>query len=74
ETDLPVYRLGDIYLIDAEATVRGGAGGNMATAIGYVNALRARANASQISVLDLNFILDERSRELSWEMTRRTDL
>lgn len=74
ETDLPVYRLGDIYLMYAEATVRGGAGGNMATAIGYVNALRARANASQISVLDLNFILDERSRELSWEMTRRTDL
>ena len=74
EADLPVYRLGDIYLMYAEATVRGGAGGNMATAIGYVNALRARANASQISVLDLNFILDERSRELSWEMTRRTDL
>ena len=41
ETDLPVYRLGDIYLMYAEATVRGGAGGNMATAIGYVNALRA---------------------------------
>ena len=74
EADLPVYRLGDIYLMYAEATVRGGAGGNMATAIGYVNALRARSNASQISVLDLNFILDERSRELSWELTRRTDL
>lgn len=74
EADLPVYRLGDIYLMYAEATVRGGAGGNMSTAIGYVNALRARSNASQISVLDLNFILDERSRELSWELTRRTDL
>ncbi|MGZ5187945.1 MAG: RagB/SusD family nutrient uptake outer membrane protein [Kaistella sp.] len=74
EADLPVYRLGDIYLMYAEATVRGGSGGNMATAIGYVNALRARSNASQISVLDLNFILDERSRELSWELTRRTDL
>lgn len=74
EADLPVYRLGDIYLMYAEATVRGGAGGNMATALGYVNALRARSNASQISVLDLNFILDERSRELSWELTRRTDL
>lgn len=46
----------------------------MATAISYVNALRARANASSISVLDLNFILDERARELSWENTRRTDL
>lgn len=73
ETDLPVYRLGDIYLMYAEAVVRGG-GGSMATAVGYVNALRKRAGASEISVLNENFILDERSRELSWELTRRTDL
>lgn len=73
ETDLPVYRLADVYLMYAEAVVRGG-GGSMATAISYVNKLRARAGASSISVLDLNFILDERSRELSWENTRRTDL
>ena len=57
----------------AEAVLRGG-GGNMATALGYVNALRTRASASAVSVLNLDFILDERSRELSWEMTRRTDL
>ena len=73
EADLSVYRLADVYLMYAEAVVRGG-GGSMATAISYVNALRARANASSISVLDLNFILDERARELSWENTRRTDL
>ena len=73
EADLSMYRLADVYLMYAEAVVRGG-GGSMATAISYVNALRARANASSISVLDLNFILDERSRELSWENTRRTDL
>jgi hypothetical protein len=73
ETDLPLYRLADIYLMYAEAVVRGG-GGSMSTAVGYVNALRTRANASTISVLNLDFILDERSRELSWEMTRRTDL
>ncbi len=46
----------------------------MSTAVGYVNALRTRANASSVSFIDLDFILDERSRELSWEMTRRTDL
>ena len=57
----------------AEAVVRGG-GGSMSTAIGYVNDIRTRANASSISSLNLDFILDERSRELSWEMTRRTDL
>lgn len=73
DTDLPMYRLADIYLMYAEATIRGG-GGNMATAVGYVNALRTRASASSISILNLDFILDERSRELSWEMTRRTDL
>ena len=73
DTDLPMYRLADIYLMYAEAVLRGG-GGNMNTAIGYVNAIRLRANASTVSFIDLNFILDERSRELSWEMTRRTDL
>ena len=73
ETDLPVYRLGDIYLMYAEAVVRGG-GGNLTKALQYVNALRQRAGTSTISVLTPDFILDERSRELSWEMTRRTDL
>lgn len=73
DTDLPMYRLADIYLMYAEAFLRGG-GGNATTALGYVNALRTRANASPVSVINLDFILDERSRELSWEMTRRTDL
>lgn len=73
DTDLPLYRLADVYLMYAEATLRGG-GGSQATALGYVNALRTRAGASIISNLNLDFILDERSRELSWEMTRRTDL
>lgn len=73
ETDLPMYRLADIYLMYAEANLRGG-GGSLSTALGYVNALRTRATASSVSTLTLDFILDERSRELSWEMTRRTDL
>ena len=57
----------------AEAALRGG-GGSVDTALGYVNALRTRASASPVSVINLDFILDERSRELGWEMTRRTDL
>lgn len=73
DTDLPMYRLADVYLMYAEAALRGG-GGNIDTALGYVNALRTRAGASTVSVINLDFILDERSRELSWEMTRRTDL
>jgi hypothetical protein len=75
DTDFPLFRLGDIYLMYAEAVVRG-AGGTMATAVGYVNDLRARAEATAISESDLtlDFVLDERARELCWEGHRRTDL
>lgn len=76
DTDFPVYRLGDVYLLYAEAVLRGGSGGTLGQALTYVNALRMRAGASQIasSDLNLNFLLDERSRELYWEGHRRTDL
>lgn len=79
DTDFPMFRLADVYLMYAESVLRGGAGGDKNTALGYVNALRERAfgdNSGEItsSQLDLNFILDERSRELYWEGTRRTDL
>lgn len=79
DTDFPLFRLGDVYLMYAEATLRGGAGGDLTTALGYVNALRQRAygdNSGNISSneLNLDFILDERGRELYWEAQRRTDL
>ncbi len=79
DTDFPMFRLGDVYLMYAEAVLRGGAGGDTGTAVNYINALRARGytgihgNIDQ-SELNLNFILDERARELYWEGTRRTDL
>ena len=76
DADIPVFRLADVYLMYAEAVLRGG-GGDMNTALGYVNALRSRAGTSALtssSSMTLNFILDERARELSWESTRRTDL
>lgn len=73
DCDIPLYRLADIYLMYAEAVVKGG-GGSMSTALGYVNDLRARAGALPVTSLSANFILDERGRELGWEMTRRTDL
>jgi hypothetical protein len=59
----------------AEAVLRGG-GGNMQQALALVNALRARARVPviDISQLTLDFVLDERSRELLWEGHRRTDL
>ncbi|MDO4224637.1 MAG: RagB/SusD family nutrient uptake outer membrane protein [Bergeyella zoohelcum] len=75
DTDFPLFRLADAYLIYAEAVLRGG-GGSSATALSYINALRTRAKADPISSTDLtlDFILDERARELAWEATRRTDL
>ncbi|NMH86784.1 RagB/SusD family nutrient uptake outer membrane protein [Flavivirga algicola] len=76
DTDFPLYRLADVYLMYAEAHLRGG-GGSLSTAVDYINALRDRANNSNTITsgdLSLDFILDERARELHWEAHRRQDL
>jgi len=78
DVDFPMFRLADAYLMYAEAFLRGG-GGSASEAALYVNMLRERAygsTAGNISTNDLNldFILNERSRELHWEGHRRTDL
>jgi hypothetical protein len=78
DTDFPMFRLGDAYLIYAEAHLRGG-GGDRPQALAYVNALRQRAYGNTSGditdpELTLQFILDERGRELLWEAHRRTDL
>ncbi len=78
DTDYPMFRLADAYLMYAEAVLRGG-GGTRAQALDYVNQLRTRAygNANgniTDAQLTLDFLLDERGRELLWEGTRRTDL
>jgi hypothetical protein len=78
DNDYPVFRLADVYLMYAEAVLRGGAG-NSALALDYVNEIRFRAygdNSGDITSgeLTLDFILDERARELYWEGYRRTDL
>lgn len=79
DTDFPMFRLADVYLMYAEAVLRGGTGGNRATALIYVNDLRDRAygnTSHRINNADLtlDFILEERARELYWEGHRRTDL
>ena len=78
DTDIPLIRLAEIYLNYAEATIRGG-GGDLNTAVTLVNQIRERGfggSSGQISSgeLTLDFIIDERSRELYWEGLRRTDL
>lgn len=75
-TDFPLFRLADAYLIYAECAARSAAGTDMGTALGYVNDVRERSKASIISQSDLtlDFIIDERGRELNLEGHRRTDL
>jgi hypothetical protein len=71
-----MFRLADAYLMYAEAHLRGG-GGTLQQAIDYVNAIRQRAygdTSADVAAIDLQFILDERGRELLWEGHRRTDL
>ena len=74
DTDFPVFRLADAYLMYAELAVRGV--GSLSQATTYVNALRSRAGVATVnqSALTLDFILDERGRELYWEGHRRQDL
>lgn len=79
DTDFPMFRLADVYLMYAEAVLRGGSGGDAGTALTYVNAIRTRAFGGASgnitsAQLTTDFILDERARELFWEGHRRTDL
>jgi hypothetical protein len=79
DTDFPMFRLADVYLMYAEAYVRGASNTTSVKALGYINALRERAfgnTSGNISTAGLtqSLILDERARELFWECTRRTDL
>ncbi len=75
--DFPLFRLADVYLMYAEAVLRGGTGGSTAQALAYFNQIRTRAygNATgNVSAITLDDILNERMRELYFEGYRRTDL
>jgi starch-binding outer membrane protein, SusD/RagB family len=79
DIDFPVFRLAEMYLVYMEAVLRGGTGGDAATALNYANLLRTRAygntsgNISSVT-LTLDYVINERARELYWEGFRRTDL
>ena len=76
DTDFPMFRLADVYLMYIEAHLRGG-GGDLSTAVNYFNELRMRANnPNSIAAgdLTLDLLLDERLVELHWEAHRRQDL
>ncbi len=75
DTDFPLFRLSDAYLMYAELAVVNNTG-NLNTALGYINELRTRAGVATVSISDLNpdFILNERAKEMYWEGCRRQDL
>ena len=94
DTDFPLFRLADVYLMYAECVARlgedwdnwnGGSDAEAASrkdgAIYYINKVRERAGAADVwkdnfatDADFLQFILDERARELYHEGYRRTDL
>lgn len=77
--DVMVARLAETYLIVAEALIRDG---KAAEAVPYINVVRRRAatpgHAAEMDVtasqVDLDFLLDERARELAGEGHRWFDL
>ncbi|WP_342648704.1 RagB/SusD family nutrient uptake outer membrane protein [Mucilaginibacter sp. CSA2-8R] len=71
--DFMIYRLAETYLLRAEAYL---GQGNLANAAADINAVRTRSNAKPISASDVNidYILDERARELITEERRRMTL
>jgi hypothetical protein len=71
--DFILMRLGETYLLLAEAQFRQN---KLADAATSINVLRTRANAPQVTAGDitLDFILDERVRELLGEENRRMTL
>lgn len=74
-TDQPIIRLADVYLMYAECYINGNTG-DRTKALDYMNLVRRRAGAPALGYTDLTKkgIMDERSRELYLESTRRSDL
>lgn len=72
-TDFMVYRLADTYLLRAEAHTRKG---DLVKAAADINIVRARANAKPVApaAVNIDYILDERARELIAEEPRRRTL
>ncbi len=72
DTDIPMMRLAEAYMIQAEALFRQGKTGEALDIIN--NVIRKRANADPLPSLDEETLLDEWSREFYFEGRRRIDL
>jgi hypothetical protein len=75
--DYFVHRLGDTYLMLAEAQLKLG---KQAEAVAAINMVRVRAaaagkaDAMKVTAVDMDLIMEERARELAGEQTRWMDL
>jgi len=82
QVDLPVLRLSEVILNEAEAILRGGSGATK-SAVDLVNQVRKRAGVGNFTQAELEAttngvqywnLLEERGREFMLESLRRTDL
>lgn len=75
EADIPIVRLGDVYLMRAEARLRKG---DAASALTDVNTVRTSRTATGVgkalTSVNLDQLFRERGFELYWELQRRTDM
>ena len=70
--DYPLFRLGQVHLIRAEARAR--AAGDWSLALPDVNAIRDRAGVSALASITADEFSDELGREMFMESSRRTNL
>lgn len=74
DTDFPLMRLAEAYLIAAEADARVNGGVCSADGLRLLNMLRTRAKAAPLSSANLSVISDEWAREFYLEGQRRSQL
>jgi hypothetical protein len=72
DTDYPMFRSADAFLMFAECAARGGA--DKTEGLNAINEVRSRAGIAPLTSYVLDDVLDERGREMFWECCRRTDL
>ena len=72
DTDFPIFRVADAMLMLAECAKQGGA--SESEGLEAINKVRERAGIELLSSYTLQDVLDERARELAFELVRRQDL
>ena len=74
DTDFPLFRTADAYLMLAEAQLRGASTVTEAEGRDAWTKVRKRAGIGEVTNYNLDELLNERGRELYWECWRRSDL